>query len=119
MTEEARLPGFDGFIGLELDEVTPDGVELLPADPAELIAALHERGLTRLLCEGGPALLTTLLHAGLVDDLYLTTSPQLVGTGPYLVHGLLEPLPLRLVSLLHDEPGVLLGRWSVVRSSDE
>jgi riboflavin biosynthesis pyrimidine reductase len=94
----------------------PEGVELLPTDPVERVSALHERGLTRLLCEGGPALLTTLLHAGLVDDLYLTASPLLVGTGPYLVHGLQQPLPLRLVSLVHDDPGVLLGRWSVVRS---
>lgn len=94
----------------------PDGVELVPTDPAELVADLNARGLTRLLCEGGPALLTTLLRAGLVDDLFLTTSPQLVGTGPYLLHGLDSPYPLRLASLLHDDPGVLLARWSVVRS---
>ncbi len=97
----------------------PEGVELLPTDPASLVAALHERGLTRLLCEGGPALLTTLLRAGLVDELFLTTSPQLVGTGPYLLHGLDSPYPLRLVSLVHADPGVLLGRWSVVRSSGD
>lgn len=97
----------------------PDGVELLPTDPAELVQALHARGLTRLLCEGGPALFTDLLHAGLVDDLYLTASPQLVGTGPYLVHGLADPVHLQLRSLVHDDPGVLLARWSVVRSSGD
>lgn len=97
----------------------PEGVELIPTDPTEMVAALHERGLTRLLCEGGPSLLTTLLKAGLVDDLYLTVSPQLVGTGPYLLHGLDSPHPLRLVSLLHDDPGVLLCRWSVVRSAGD
>lgn len=97
----------------------PEGVELLPTDPVEMVAALHERGLTRLLCEGGPALLTTLLRAGLVDELFLTTSPQLVGTGPYLLHGLDAPYPLRLVSLIHDDPGVLLGRWAVVRSEGD
>lgn len=94
----------------------PEGVELVPTELPELIADLHARGLTRLLCEGGPALLTALLRAGLVDDLFLTTSPQLVGTGPYLLHGLDSPYPLRLASLLHDDPGVLLARWSVVRS---
>jgi riboflavin biosynthesis pyrimidine reductase len=97
----------------------PEGVELVPTDPVELVADLHARGLKRLLCEGGPSLLTTLLKAGLVDDLYLTVSPQLVGTGPYLIHGLDAPHPLRLVSLLHDDPGVLLCRWSVVRSASD
>jgi riboflavin biosynthesis pyrimidine reductase len=97
----------------------PEGVELVPTDPVELVADLHARGLTRLLCEGGPALLTTLLKADLVDDLFLTLSPQLVGTGPYMVHGLDAPYPLQLVSLLHDDPGVLLGRWSVVRSAGD
>jgi riboflavin biosynthesis pyrimidine reductase len=97
----------------------PEGVERIPAEPAAMVAALHERGLTRLLCEGGPSLLTTLLHAGLVDDLYLTASPQLVGTGPYLVHGLDEPVHLQLRTLVHDDPGVLLARWSVVRSAGD
>ncbi len=94
----------------------PAGVELVPTDPVELVAALHARGLTRLLCEGGPELLTTLLEAGLVDELFLTTSPQLVGAAPRLVEHLPDTAHLRMVSLVHDEPGVLLGRWSVVPS---
>lgn len=91
-------------------------VERLPADPVALVAALHARGLTRLLCEGGPSLLTALLADDLVDEVCLTTSPQLVGPGPRVVGGLATPRHLRLAALLHDDPGVLLGRWSVVRS---
>jgi len=87
----------------------------VPAEPAELVAALHERGLTRLLCEGGPSLLTTLLQADLVDELCLTTSAFVVGDGPHLVGALGRPVALTLTSLVHDHPGVLLGRWSVVR----
>jgi 5-amino-6-(5-phosphoribosylamino)uracil reductase len=94
----------------------PEGVEEIPAEPAEMVAALHERGLTRLLCEGGPTLLTTLLDAGVVDELCLTTSPMLVGEGPRLVGALARPVDLALTHLVHDDPGVLLGRWSVVRS---
>jgi riboflavin biosynthesis pyrimidine reductase len=93
-------------------------ISIGPDLPTE-IAGLHERGLTRLLCEGGPSLFTSLLRAGLVDELCLTTSPQLVGSGPRLLGDLTEPLPLHLTSLIHDDPGVLLGRWSVVRSSDD
>ncbi|HUR50653.1 MAG TPA: dihydrofolate reductase family protein [Mycobacteriales bacterium] len=94
----------------------PEGVEELPGEPAELVAALHDRGLTRLLCEGGPALLTSMLAAGVVDELCLTTSPTLVGRDPRLVGALDVPVDLALTHLVHDDPGVLLGRWSVVRS---
>jgi riboflavin biosynthesis pyrimidine reductase len=94
----------------------PEGVEEIPAEPAELVAALHERGYTRLLCEGGPALLTSLLAGGVVDELCLTASPLLVGHEPRLVGGLETPVDLELTHLVHDDPGVLLGRWSVVRS---
>jgi riboflavin biosynthesis pyrimidine reductase len=91
----------------------------LPEEPAAMVAALHERGLTRLLCEGGPSLLTALLEAGVVDELCLTWSPSLVGEGPRLVGVLGVPLGLELTGLVHDDPGVLLSRWSVVRSSGD
>jgi riboflavin biosynthesis pyrimidine reductase len=91
----------------------------LPTDLAQMVHALHERGLTRLLCEGGPSLLRDLLAAGLVDELCLTTSPTLVGDGPRLVEGLPAPVDLQLRTLVHADPGVLLARWTVVRSRGE
>lgn len=83
-------------------------------DLTAALTALAERGLTRVLAEGGPRLLTDLLHAGLVDELCLTTSPLLVA-GPAVrpVHGpdWLEPMAAaRPAHLLHHE-GTLLGRW--------
>ena len=51
-------------------------------DLAAAVAALHERGATQLLCEGGPHLLGAMIAAGLVTELCLTVSPLLVGGGP-------------------------------------
>ncbi len=42
---------------------------------------LAERGLTQLLCEGGPYLLGSLAAADLLDELCLTISPVLAGPG--------------------------------------
>jgi riboflavin biosynthesis pyrimidine reductase len=42
-------------------------------------AALAERGLTRILSEGGPTLFADLHRAGIVDELCLTLAPKLVG----------------------------------------
>ena len=84
-----------------------DHVEL----PAAL-RALRERGLRRLICEGGPTLLTALLTAGLVDELCLTTAPVLLGTAPtLLVQALPAPLDLRLVHLVDGGDWSLLTRW--------
>ncbi|WP_061965599.1 dihydrofolate reductase family protein [Demequina aurantiaca] len=44
--------------------------------PRTMINELALRGLTRVLCEGGPTLAQDLLKRGLVDDYCLTTSPQ-------------------------------------------
>lgn len=44
--------------------------------------ALAERGLTRLLCEGGPTLFAGLARAELVDELCLSLTPLLTGPGP-------------------------------------
>jgi len=50
-------------------------------DPVEVVGLLRRRGLGRILCEGGPSLFAGLLAAGLVDELCLTHSPLLVGSG--------------------------------------
>jgi riboflavin biosynthesis pyrimidine reductase len=48
-------------------------------DPAAAVAALRSRGHRLILCEGGPTVFGALLGAGLVDELFLTTSPLLAG----------------------------------------
>jgi len=48
-------------------------------DPRSVVAALRERGHRRILCEAGPHTFGELLAADLVDELFLTRSPLLVG----------------------------------------
>jgi riboflavin biosynthesis pyrimidine reductase len=44
-------------------------------DMTAAVMRLHSLGYARILCEGGPNLLGQLAHAGLMDELCLTTSP--------------------------------------------
>lgn len=46
-------------------------------DPVRAVRALAERGMTRLLTEGGPRLLGQMVAAGVLDELCLTLSPTL------------------------------------------
>jgi riboflavin biosynthesis pyrimidine reductase len=50
-------------------------------------AELRARGYRRILSEGGPTLFGSLLDAGLLDELFVTVSPVLAGTGLSLVEG--------------------------------
>jgi riboflavin biosynthesis pyrimidine reductase len=71
-------------------------------DPAAAVAALRSRGHRLILCEGGPTVFGALVGAGLVDELFLTTSPLLAGRSESesrraLVEGM-ELLPTTTVS---------------------
>ena len=87
-------------------------------DSAQLhatIRALHDDGLTHIVCEGGPTLLGCLLRAGLVDELCATVVPRLLaGEGLRMVVGEEIDVPLELSSLLEAD-GTLLARWRVLK----
>ncbi|MCP1673471.1 riboflavin-specific deaminase-like protein [Natronocella acetinitrilica] len=57
-------------------------------DPRVLLACLRERGLRRVLIEGGGQTVSRCLHAGVLDRLYITVAPMLIGSG---IHGISLP----------------------------
>lgn len=70
--------------------VTPppgcDEVIVLPADdgrldPARICAALFERGLRRILVEGGARTVSTFIAAGAMDRLHVLVAPVIIGSG--------------------------------------
>ncbi len=100
-----------------------DGVVVAGDDAVDLpaaVAALADRGLPRVLCEGGPALLGDVARAGLLDELCLTTSPALVaGDAPRALGGPALDRRLGLAHLLvatgGEDDGTVLARWAVRR----
>jgi riboflavin biosynthesis pyrimidine reductase len=78
---------------------------------------LEARGLRRILSEGGPNLLTSLLATSVADELCLTVAPLLAGPGAArIVAGLPLPEPRRgrIVSLL-EEDDALFYRFTIDR----
>jgi riboflavin biosynthesis pyrimidine reductase len=86
-------------------------------DLPEALERLAARGLEVVTCEGGPQLLRAALVAGVVDELDLTVSPALAGTGARLLGdaALPELVRPRLLQVL-EEDGVLFTRYGVRRS---
>ena len=72
----------------------------LVVDLGEGVAALRDRGLGRVLCEGGPHLLGEVAAAGLLDELCLTISPLLAGPGPFRITAG-APFPALPMTLAH------------------
>jgi len=87
--------------------------------PLLLARLREERGVRSVLCEGGPTLNSFLLAAGLVDELFLSLSPKLVGGSEEITivagRPLLEPAGAELVWLL-EGGGDLFSRWRLGRS---
>jgi riboflavin-specific deaminase-like protein len=69
----------------------------------EMLADLRERGVRKLLSEGGPTMHGALWAAGVVDELYLTVTPLITGDSdePNIVEGgrLPEAVELELISV--------------------
>jgi riboflavin biosynthesis pyrimidine reductase len=99
-----------GSVAEVLNASGPDSGE---ADSATMLKILAERGLVRVLTEGGPLLLSLLIENDLLDELCLTVAPIMVGglarriaTGPLDVHTTMRP-----AHLMSDDQGYLYTRY--------
>ena len=96
----------------EIADVVTAGADEI--DPTRAVAVLSSLGLGRVLCEGGPYLLSTLVQADLVDEMCLTVAPYLTGaqpTTPQRVSGMTAPTRLELRHELQRN-GLLYLRYS-------
>lgn len=89
-------------------------------DLVELLRRLKARGVERLLLEGGGELNWGFLEQDLIDELYVTIAPTLLGgrDAPTLIEGrgldMAGQRRLKLIDL-HREQDELYSRWAIVR----
>lgn len=78
-------------------------------DGALVAAALRDRGLTRILCEGGPTFFGALIDADAVDEMCLTVEPTLeAGDSRRIATGRATPRSMRLARVLASGDTLLL-----------
>jgi riboflavin biosynthesis pyrimidine reductase len=82
-------------------------------DEAMVLAALADRGLYRVLTEGGPTLFGSFVERGLLDELCLTIAPSLVGgQAGRIAAGPGKGLTgMRRAHILTDDDGYLYTRY--------
>jgi riboflavin biosynthesis pyrimidine reductase len=100
-------------LGAVADVIDASGPLADGVDDATVLKILAERGLYRVLSEGGPRILGSLIENDLLDELCLTVAPMLVGgaarriaTGPGEVH-----TKMRRTHVLTDAEGYLYTRY--------
>jgi riboflavin biosynthesis pyrimidine reductase len=102
----------------ELEGVKADVTYERTGDDLRLLLARlrSEHGIRSLICEGGPTLLSYLLAAGLVDELFLSIAPKLAGGGlePHITTGPELPTPAAAdLVWLCEADSELFTRWRV------
>jgi riboflavin biosynthesis pyrimidine reductase len=121
----ARHPYYDSATVIYVTSDRPVQVEAAGVEVcrvgsvSEAVGDLGRRGARRMLCEGGPTLNAALFEAGLIDEVYLTIAPKVLGGHDPLtiVKGaaFAHTIHLEVRSLVELESELFL-RYSVVRS---
>ena len=100
-------------LGSVAEVIDASGAQSDSVDGATVLRIFAERKLFRVLTEGGPLFLGTLIEDGLLDELCLTIAPILVGgaarrivTGTSQVH-----TTMRRTHVLTDDDGYLYTRY--------
>jgi len=105
---EARAKELES-IGVQILEVPEKSGRV---DVTALVAALGKKGLTRLLVEGGSALMASFFEEKLVDKVYVFTAPLIIGGGD-------APTPVGGIGSLNLEDAPRIKDMEVSRVGDD
>jgi 2,5-diamino-6-(ribosylamino)-4(3H)-pyrimidinone 5'-phosphate reductase len=79
-------------------------------DLENLIQILKDKGIKKLMVEGGSTVIGSFLKSNLVDDMFVYIAPLIIGgiNSPTLVKNIDENINLKLVEIKKIDPGILL-----------
>jgi diaminohydroxyphosphoribosylaminopyrimidine deaminase/5-amino-6-(5-phosphoribosylamino)uracil reductase len=84
-----------GAAGAQIIRVATTSAPPPGLDLSAVLHALAEKGITRLLVEGGARVASSFVSAGLVDEVWLLRGPEMIGAGGVAA---LEALPLTAIT---------------------
>ena len=107
-------PGARRRLGTVAEVIDCSGADPGSVDLATAMSRLADRGLLRVLTEGGPTLLGAFIAQGMLDDLCLTCAPMLLGGNAVRITGGIDHALTRMrpVHVLTDVEGYLYLRYT-------
>ena len=114
MTCADAAPNARRRLGTVAEVIDCSGTDPGRVDLATAVSRLADRGLMRVLTEGGPTLLGAFIAQGLLDDLCLTCAPILVGGNAVRITGGIDNAVTRMrpVHVITDVEGYLYLRYT-------
>lgn len=89
-------------------------LEFTDESPPDLIHRLEQNGITSALLAGGADLNASFLHAGLINDCYITLEPRFFGNGKNIFTSEPIDIPLRLLDTQKlNENGTIVLHYQV------
>jgi len=100
-------------LGATAEVIDASGADPADVDPARVLQILAARRLTRVLVEGGPHLLGSLIDGDLLDELCVTVAPLLVGGSAQRIAAGVGTVRTRMrrSHVLTDDEGYLYTRY--------
>jgi dihydrofolate reductase len=105
------LPGRRNIV-YSRKKIEQEGIETTQESPQDLVKRLEQEGHERLAVCGGQAIYDMFLHAGVVDELYLTIEPVIFGSGLPLTSARLN---LELLQSENLNPNTMLLHYKVLK----
>jgi dihydrofolate reductase len=96
-----------------LDNISGSGVHLIRDDAGPFVADLKRQPGKGICVMGGGVLATSLLEAGVVDEVGMNVHPVLLGAGVPLFRDVRRRIPLQLVETRRMDGGCVLCRYHV------
>jgi dihydrofolate reductase len=88
----------------------PEGAELVQGDAIKFVKELQQQEGKDIWLFGGASLTTVFINANLIDELWLSVHPILLGSGKLLFQGIRERKYFKLQKTKHYETG-LIALW--------
>jgi dihydrofolate reductase len=92
-----------------------DRFELVSGDPGPAVKRIKELPGKDIWLFGGASLTSSLINAGLVDEIWLSVHPILLGAGKRLLTGIEERISLQLIEEKRYETGLVSLRYNLRR----
>ena len=112
-----QFPKMKNYVFSKTLQTAPPEATLVNGDPKTFVASIRNDPGKDIWLFGGSALTASLLNAGLVDELWLSVHPILLGAGKPLFTGVEGRVPLQLMETKTYDSGLVSLKYKLSANS--
>ena len=98
-----------------LKQKTPNNVIFTNKSPKDVVQMAEKRGFKKLMLIGGMTLNTSFIKENLVDEIWLSVHPLIIGQGKSLIKSLAINKKLKTIGVKRLEEGLVQLRYEIIK----